>query len=62
MSNTINLKYVKWQPCHVSGPVPLVYQLVQQHVANNCDTVLPQHPWLHSELLINTVAYESKPY
>ena len=62
MSNTINLKYGKWQPHHDSGPVPLVYQLVQQHVANNCITVLPQHPWLQSELPIITAAYESKPY
>jgi hypothetical protein len=62
MSNIINLKYGKWQPHHDSRPVPLAYQLVQQQVANYCVNVLPQHPWLHSELPIITVAYESKPY
>lgn len=46
MSNTINLKHGKWQPRHDSGPIPSVYQLVQEHMAKNCVTVLPQHPWL----------------
>jgi hypothetical protein len=40
----------------------LVYQLVEQHMANNCVTVLSQHPWLQSKLLIITVAYQSKQY
>jgi hypothetical protein len=63
----INRKYGNCPPPpppqpHDSGLAPLVYQLVEQHMANNCVTVLPQHPWLQSELLIITVAYESKPY
>ena len=43
MSNIINLKYGKWQPPQDSGPVPLVYQLVQQHMASkyHCASTKP---------------------